>query len=293
MPYFESSVEFSELLFNFDYNHIIKQVDLFSTTPDQIEYLLFVIREANRVINIFNLYEDCVIDKGEIFYIKPVLEIGFLSVLNKYADKKLKVIKSSYDKEHLKLIFDIESEYYKYIDRVKACITLIQTEINYRQNLEITRQSKPVYPVHQEELFAVKERDLHPKIKWLRTEEQLFKLFSLLNTNRFIETYEKPEILVHFVIYNSKNRITLFCKSDKKFQWFGSDNEFCFLLNQLVKKKIIPEHKKYKIVGSHFINREGGEFIYLAQKHNFSKNYLQTKPLLIKIVDEVDSFDFP
>ncbi len=287
MPSLDAFAKFGKLQFCFDYNQIIKQTDFFLDTSEQIEYLLFVITEAKRVINIFNLYEDGIINREKIFEIKPVLETGFLAVLNKFADKKLKLIKSTPYKNQLELIFDIESEYYKYIDQVKAAITLLEVELNYRRNLAINRLTKPEYPQQQEELF-VKEKELIPKIKWLRTETELLKLFSLLNNNRSIDKYENTEILDHFIIYNSGNRISMFCPSDNKFQWLGSDNEFCFLINQLVKKKIIPSHKKYKIISHHFINREGSEFIYLAQKHNFTKNYLQSKTVIIDLVDQLD-----
>lgn len=288
LPSMDSFAKFGELLYGFNYTQIIKQTDLFTNPAGQIEYLLFVITEAKRVINIFNLYEDGIIDIEAIFEIKPLLEKEFLAVINKFAGKKLKLIKSGVNKNQLEFLFDIESEYYKYVDRVKAAIPLLETELSYRKNILLNRLSKPVYPQRQEELF-IKEKELVPKIKWYRTEEQLFKLFFLLNKNKFLEVYEESEIIAHFAIYNSGRRISLFCPSDKRFQWHGSDNEFCFLVNQLVKKKIIPAHKKYKTVSNHFFNREGTDFIYLAQKHNFTKNYLQTKYLLIDIVKEVDT----
>ena len=130
-----------------------------------------------------------------------------------------------------------------------------------------------------------------PRIKWLRKERKLLKLFSLLNENRFLNSYDAEEILNHFSILNSGGHLNLFCTAEIKFLWHGSDNEFCFLINQLVKKKFIPAHKKYKITGDHFLNREGKRFIYLAQKHNFTKNYLQTKELIIDIVNRIAKLD--
>ena len=288
MPSLDSFAKFGELLYCFNYTEIIKQTDLFTNPSEQIEYLLFVITEAKRVINIFNLYEDGIIDIAAIFEIKPLLETGFLAVINKFAGKKLKMLKSTTKKNELELLFDIGSEYYKYVDQVKASVPLLETELSYRKNILINNINKSEYTQRQEELF-VKEKELVPKIKWFRSEDQLLKLFSLLKENKFLTAYNKSEILDHFTIYNSKKGISHFTPSDNKFQWHGSDNEFCFLVNQLVKKKIIPAHKKYKIVSNHFLNREGTNFIYLAQKHNLTKNYLQTKTLLIEIVKEADT----
>lgn len=290
MPSMDTFAKFGELLFSFNYTQIIIQTDNFTNPAEQIAYLLFVITEAKRIVNVFNLYEDGTIDIKTIFEIKPLLESGFLAVINKFTGKKLKVIKSGTKKNELELLFDIESEYYNYVDKVKSVIPLLETELGYRQNILLNHVSKPVYTQQQEELF-VKEKELVPKIKWYRTEQQLYKLFSLLAHNKFIKNYENSEIISHFAICNSKNRISLFCPTDKRFLWHGSDNEFCFLVNLLVDKKIIPAHKKYKIVSNHFLNREGTDFIYLAQKHNFTKNYLRTKSLIIEIVNEVEAED--
>jgi len=287
VPSMDTFAKFGELLFSFNYTQIIIQTDVFTNPAEQIAYLLFVITEAKRIVNVFNLYEDGTIDIKTIFEIKPLLETGFLAVINKFAGKKLKAIKSGTKKNELELLFDIESEYYNYVDKVKSVIPLLETELGYRKNIVLNSQYKPANSQNQEELF-VKEKKLIPKIKWYRTEQQLYKLFTLLTQNKFIKNYENSEIISHFAICNSNNRISLFCPTDKRFLWHGSDNEFCFLVNLLVKKKIIPAHKKYKIVSNHFLNREGTNFIYLAQKHNFTKNYLQTKTLLIDIVKEVD-----
>jgi hypothetical protein len=289
MPSQEAYRKYYKLLFGFDYNRILTQTDLFTSMSDQIEYLLFVLREAKRIMNTFNLSQEGIIRREEIFDITPKLESEFLSVIKKYPRYSFLGLQSTVDEETGNSTFEIVSGFYQYIDRTKACVALVETEIHYRQHLEIVRLARQAYPAPQEELFVVSDKELVTKIKWLRKEEQLLKLFSLLNKYKFMEQYEKAEILEHFAIYDSKSPITLFCNSCKKFHWFGSDNEFCFLLNQLVKKRIIPAHKKYKIVGSHFLNREGSEFVYLAQKHNFTKNYLQSKPLLIDIVNEVDS----
>ena len=196
-------------------------------------------------------------------------------------------IKTSHSKESNRLS-KADTQYYEYIDNVKATLSLLETELGYRKGLHENILRDPVYNYKQEELF-VNETELIPKIKWLGKKEQLLKLFSQLNENGFVGTYKTEQIIEHFLIENPMNRINYFLKEDKKFQWLGSDNEFCFLINRLVKKKLVPSHKKYKIMGSHFINREGSNFKYLAQKHNFSKNYLQSKPTLIAIVDKVQT----
>ena len=157
MPSFEAFIKFSEMLFCFDYNNIIKQTDTLANLYDQIEYLLFAISEAKRVIDIFNHFEDRIISIGEIFKIKPMLETCFLASLSLFTNKNLIPANSIVQGDQLDLPVKTECELYNYIDRVKVSLSLLKTELHYRKNLAAILPSQNTYTTPQQELF-VKEK---------------------------------------------------------------------------------------------------------------------------------------
>lgn len=116
-----------------------------------------------------------------------------------------------------------------------------------------------------------KHGDVQSRIVWKTGVSKLLKTFLALNKNGFLATCSKDEILAHFVI---EGREQVSVSNDKSgcFQWLKSDCSFSIFIDELSKRNCVINRRKYRLFCSHFVNRRGERFQYLAQKKNYTDN---------------------
>lgn len=133
-------------------------------------------------------------------------------------------------------------------------------------------------------LEALKDEKLET-IVWNGKPEQLQKLYDGLTINKIINDCEEEIFLAHFKIGrgNSKRRIA----EVNKLQWNIDDNDFAGMIEELVAKKLIPNHKKFKAFCSHFVNSRGEDFKNLAQSKNYMKNYSNLDGKLKEVLNKL------
>ena len=138
-------------------------------------------------------------------------------------------------------------------------------------------------------LFANKKNNtVQNRIVWKAGVSKLLKIFAVLNKHGYLPAYSKEEILTHFVIEGYEH-VNVSIGKTGCFQWLGSDCSFSIFIDELSKRKCINNRRKYRMFCTHFVNRHGERFQYLAQKKNYTDNVVHkgSGKIIRNILDSV------
>lgn len=188
------------------------------------------------------------------------------------------------------LVIKLTSKFSMPVGMIEKDLKILELQrILKKENETKSQLSKTVKGKKQRTPKKQKERE---KIVWFGNEVQLIDLFFLLRKDSCLAGYDDESILPHFDIKGEKTTdISKVQKlSTDHFFWFGADNEFAQLIDELAKAKLIGEANKYKLFAEHFQNSRSKPFKNLAQKHYNKKSYnnINTKiPALVKKLLEI------
>lgn len=186
-----------------------------------------------------------------------------------------------------KLVIKLTSKFSLPVGMIEKDLKILELQRMLKKENETKSQlSKTVKDKKQQTPKKKKERE---KIVWFGSETQLIDLFFLLRKESLLPGYDDSSILPHFDIKGDittdTSKVTKL--SSDHFFWFGADNKFAHLVDELANAKLIAPAYKYKIFAQHFQNSRSKTFKSLAQKHHNKKNYNNADTNIPAIVNKV------
>ena len=235
-----------------------KELETYECIDDKIKKLSSEILNCSNVLTDEKKY----LDEAYLLHIIPTDENKELSetidgILKNYP------LRSVFNNDVFAIIGNkIFSPYYEYLEKARALLEYYKS-IRDLETHSIGAMSK--LSVHK------KNSVVQNRIVWKAGVSKLLKTFFALSKNGFLRTYSREEILAHFVI-EGQEQVSISTGKTDYLQWFRSDCSFSIFIDELSKRKCINDRKKYRMFCSHFVNKHGERFQYLAQKKNYTDN---------------------
>jgi hypothetical protein len=167
-------------------------------------------------------------------------------------------------------------------DRVRIDI-LAKAEINYEANKSIRSQED------------LDEQNIHALIPWKRKEEELRKLFDLLNTSGALRSTGYYTFKQHFLIYTMDN--PEFGPAKRQILWTDKFPYYCLVqmvkaleANGYIGMSIFPGRgrvKYFSLIKYHFLNPFGKNFSVEALRQSVNKKSKDDKEFLKKVLNAI------
>ncbi len=267
----------------------------YDTTSKKLIFLLDVRNNLSRIKNDFDNFKASSFDQEGIYLFRLAnTSPELVYFIEETVEKSKKSLRFGTNLYLLKTYIEFKAELYGDV------LALIDSQIEYfekRLSLEKncipklnSRPGKAPQLVNtKKSAVKKKQKNVGSKITWLGTEKQLIDLFFLLSESKLMPLYEEDEIVAHFV----NARLEEFKLQEKinyqKLKWLGNDEDFPELISKLADARLIriTKRNKYIVFKQHFLNQEGKEFRYLAQKNQPHKNHARHNPLIDDAIKQI------
>ncbi|MCL5028007.1 MAG: hypothetical protein M1480_03200 [Bacteroidetes bacterium] len=276
--------------------NILEKIRTYNLTKEKIIFLLDILQSLSRIQNDFVQFKASSYDLQGIYLFRLSLNcpelVYFIEYTAEIFNKSVKGISSLLNLYTLKKQIEYRANEFQNI------IIFINSQIAFFEKRLSLENTEPAHNLIQnesdlqkkdkpEELNSVIKNEPIHNIIWLSSEVKLIDLFFDLNNSKLMPKYSDDEVLSHFVNDRMEKFESLTKLNDQKLKWLGTDEEFSYFINELIKTGIIKVSNKYKSFTFHFLNREGQIFKNLSQKYNNLKNFGSQNPFIAEAIKKI------